>query len=368
MINHFRTWLINRPVEFFADSLFPVATAEKFRPSPQEEWTSRIDRILFGENPDASLVDYRFFQFLRLIDGSHFREHVCRFDPRETYRPDQYEFFHDSMLESSITPMQGLTVTEHPQARPEFLRKTFTVLYRADRLSVLGNDGRSNTFNLTTISNNGVRIDSLGLSVTASRPGTWRVDYRIRPQRSIEEIVQEIDALPVTVLRSLFEHINETAPEYEEGYRTITDSLSRFCMVLFAQAISNELMQNAWEKGPKRLERDSNDLSADSEGPFYYGSHSNDLLRLIDLKNELRCLTSVRGRCQTVEITVPQTGYLYLAWPIRFGLPARNRIIVDGFLNSAWSISYLADREELYVVFRSEHKIRTETPIQIEVP
>jgi hypothetical protein len=60
--------------------------------------------------------------------------------------------------------------------------------------------------------------------------------------------------------------------------------------------------------------------------------------------------------------------YLYLVWPLRFGLPARNRIVVDGLLNSAWDVSYTGEREEQYVVFRSEYKIRTDTPVRIEIP
>lgn len=368
MINHFRTWLLNRSADFFSDSLFPVHTDIEFKPSPQEDWSQRIDHIFFGEEPDASLVDYRFFQFLRVIDGSHFRDHVRRFDPRETYRPDQYEPYRDNLFESSVTPMQGLTVTEDAIDRPEFLRRTFTVLYQENRIIVLGKDGRPNSVPLTMISSNKVRIDSLSLTVTATRPGSWRVDYRKRPIRSIYDIIRDIHDLPVTVLRSLFESVKESAPEYEEGYRTITDSLSRFCMILFAYAISNERMQQRWDMNPKRVERNADDLALDAMGSFYYGSHISESLRMNDLKNELRCSDGVRSRRQTLEFTIPQMAYIYLVWPVRFGLPARNRIVVDGLLNSAWSISYLGDQEEQYVVFRSEYKIRTDTPIRIEIP
>ena len=368
MINHFKTRLLNRAADFFTDSLFPVHTDTEFKPSPLEEWSRHIDRTLFGVNPDASLVDYRFFQFLRVIDACHLREHVRRYDPRETYRTDQYEPYRDELFESCVTPAQGLTVTEEHAIRPEFLRKTFAVLNQSDRIIVLGRDGRSDPVATTVISSKRIRIDALGLTLTVSRPGSWLVDYRRQPDRSISDLVKEINDLPVTVLRSLFESASETAPEYEEGFRTITDSLTRFCMVLFAQAVANERLQERWENGPKRVERGVDDLPDDTPGTFYYGCHPNESLRMKELQNELQCSTGVCHRRQTVEIAVPQMGYLYLAWPVRFGLPARSRIVVDGLLNSAWNIFYLDDRKEQYVVFRSNNKIRTETPVRIEIP
>ncbi len=262
MINHFRTWLLNRPAAFFEESLFPVHVDPSFTPSPWNTVTREIDRILFGANPDASLLDYRFFQFLRVIGACRFRDHVRRFDPRETYRPDLGEFHHDSLYASSVVPAQGLSVTE--EHTPEFLRKTLTVLVQEDRMIVSGDDGRP--VPVTLLSSKSVRIDSLGLVLSAARDGFWRVDYRKRPGRPLGDLVREIDDLPVTVLKSLFDQTKETAPEYEEGFRTITDSLSRFCMVLFACTVAQERMRHDWDKAPKRIEQEAVDLSGDAPG------------------------------------------------------------------------------------------------------
>ena len=364
MINHFHTYLLNRSADFFEDSLFPVHVPADFRPAPWDTFTQRIDRTLFGDSPDASLLDYRFFQFLRIIGGCHLDDHVRRFDSRETYRLPLEE----THFQPSIVPAQGLVVTEPPDRPLSFLRRRFSVLYHAGRnipLTVFLNGDRLKPAKTTPIANNSCYVESLGLTLTASRTGSWVVDYRSRPRRNIERIVQETLDLSETI--ELFGYVRDSVPEYEEGFRTITDSLTKFCMILFAQAAANERMQDAWDKAPKQIAADTSLPALDTDGVLYYGSSPRELVRMIDIKKELQCLSPVRNRRRTVEIAVPILGYLYLCWPVRFGLPARNRVIVDGLLNSAWAVNDIGDMEEQYVVFRSLNQIRTDTPVRIEI-
>lgn len=371
MINHFKTYLVNRSAGFFEDSLFRIPVDDRFVPSPRSDDALLIDQTLFGSDPDASLVDYRFLQFLHVIGGSHLRSHVRRFDPRETYRDNDLPVPDETTFETSIVPARGLSITENPAHRPGFLRRTFSVLHDVRRNrppSVFLNGDRLKPIATTPLSPNSCHVDRLALTLTATETGSWIVDYRARPGRSVYDIVHDVHDLPVSVLRTLFEKVQDRAPEYGEGYYTITDSLARFCMVLFALAVANEQRAGTIDPERKRIAESSEELPFNTEGTFYYGSHANESLRMNDLKNELRCSTGIRTRRQTVEFPVPQPGYLYLVWPVRFGIPARNRIIVDGLLNSAWDVSYLSDREEQYVVFRSGHTIRTDTPVRIEIP
>ena len=52
--------------------------------------TKRIDTILFGRTENATLRDYRFLLFLRLIKPCGLEGHTQRFDCRETYKLDQF--------------------------------------------------------------------------------------------------------------------------------------------------------------------------------------------------------------------------------------------------------------------------------------
>jgi len=370
MINHFRTWFINRPTEFFAESLFPVPVDADFKPAPWTEFTGAVDQALFGDEPDASLIDFRFFQFLRMIFGSRFEDHVRRFDPRETYRDDT-SLLDETLFQSSVVPALGLTVTENPDRSPAFLRRIFSVLYDAKRdlpLTVFMDGDRLKPARTTPTSKNSCYVESLGLTLTATKSGSWVVDYRVKPKMPVAELVQSILDLPDSVLGPLFALVKDVAPEYEEGYRTITDTLSKCCMILFAQAVANEKRRDTVDGTRKRIAESVVDTPLDTEGPFFFGSNPNELLRMIDVKKELQKIPTVRNRRQSVEVAVPSLGYVYLCWPVRFGLPARNRIIINGFLNSAWSVYYANDLEEQYVIFRSLHKIRIDTPVRIEIP
>ena len=83
MNNYFRTYLLNRPKEFFAASVFALYTAPEFVPVPYDQVTEQVDAILFRSASTASLREYRSMEFLRLIKSCGLYSHVLRFDQRE---------------------------------------------------------------------------------------------------------------------------------------------------------------------------------------------------------------------------------------------------------------------------------------------
>jgi hypothetical protein len=70
--------------------------------------------------------------------------------------------------------------------------------------------------------------------------GYWTVDYRRNDACSVPVLINRALSLTEDIYVSLFEFIRDDAPEYEKGFRHITDQLHRFCMLLFAQAVANE--------------------------------------------------------------------------------------------------------------------------------
>ena len=370
MINHFHSWLLNRSPELLTDSLWPVDWDDSFVPTPQVGAVLQIDTILFGKNPDPSYLDYRYFQFLRLINACQLREHVRRFDSRETYNEKDFQFSDGPGFMTNIEPGTGLRLTEQPGTPDGLLRRRFSVICRPDQnvpISVFFDGDRTKPARLNrTLDVSGV-LESFGLTLTAIQTGAWSVDYRRRPEREVTQIISTILDLPAPVYRELFALIRDFAPEYEEGFRTITDSLTKFCMILFAQAIANERSKDVTSSMKRLSESETVDVPANAEGTLYYGTHSAGSLRIRDIKTELNPIINVTSRRQNIVIPVPSLSYLYLAWPTRFGLPAHQRIIVDGFLNSAWIVSYAEDVEEQYTILRSENKVRTSTPIRLEI-
>jgi hypothetical protein len=141
--------------------MLPIYTDQKFVPVPYDEATGRIDTILFGRTENATLRDYRFLKFLRVIDACALNGHVKRFDNRETYKLDQF------------------LLVDH-------------------------------------------------------------VELRTPPRRTLTEIVGESLSLGQETYFELFAPLRKDFPEYEVGFRCVTDTLHKFCMILFAQALRLE--------------------------------------------------------------------------------------------------------------------------------
>jgi hypothetical protein len=287
MINHFKTYLCNRAPAFFEDSAFYVFIEPSFVPSPEDEGTRKLRVTLFGQQPGATGMDYRFYQFLRLIDGCHLTEHVHRWDKRDTY------------------------FAEHHFPETD--------------------------------------------------------QYGQPAEESIEQIVDRTLDLPGIVFHHVFKLIRGVAPEYEDGFRTITDSLTKFCMLLFALGVATEQLQDADHLRERRLSHsDKDDLLPCDDGTLYHGWHASETLTIAAIKRTCQAI-ACNSRRQTFEMPVPEMVWLYLAWPLRFGMPAHHRILVNGLLNSGWHISHADDFDERYVILRSIYMVRTTEPIKFEI-
>jgi len=255
MLNHFKTHLLNKSSGFFETSLFPVAVDEKFTPVKQgPKFVMDISRLLFGADPDASLMDYRFIQFLSIIRGCHLDAHLHRFDSRETYSLYRQEnYTEESLFTSLISPETGLFLADYSEPGREFLRYLFSVDNTEDygnSITISTDNDRSAILRINRaagVSANMYYWPETGLQIYAPQEGRWVVDYRKKPARDITEIINGVLGLPPDTFSALFKYIYDIAPEYQEGFYTITDSLSKFCMILFAVAIANGKANNDFE-------------------------------------------------------------------------------------------------------------------------
>jgi hypothetical protein len=87
MLNHARTLLLNRDgdtapgPEFFGEEAVPATFKELELPTYLDEIRAR----LFGSAPDRSMLNYRLWQFMRLLHASELESFVTDLDPRVTY-------------------------------------------------------------------------------------------------------------------------------------------------------------------------------------------------------------------------------------------------------------------------------------------
>jgi hypothetical protein len=246
MINHFKSYLLNKPREFTRESLFSGANAPAdFVPAKPEVFTRPVWETLFGENPDASLMDYRFFQFVCLIGGCGLSPHITRFDSRETYTWEDFSYSVGTIFQSVVDPAVGLSVITVEddvelldQIRQQF-KVTHTPVFPKPQITYAD----ASTLALPIVWNAAAQVwqlqnSNIGFKIDAY--GAWSVDYRQKPKKPIIEIVNEALNLSPTVYQQLFAFISTNTPEYADGFWHITDIVHKFCMLLFGLACANE--------------------------------------------------------------------------------------------------------------------------------
>jgi hypothetical protein len=124
------------------------------------------------------------------------------------------------------------------------MRLVLSVRRDGEALSVLEqSNGTVREIPISLESNYRGVIHSLGLRLETDQDrtsGHWMVDYRQRDTCSVPVLIERALSLTEDTYVALFEFIRDDAPEYEKGFRHITDQIHRFCMLLLAQAVANE--------------------------------------------------------------------------------------------------------------------------------
>jgi hypothetical protein len=240
-----------------------VTTDRDFVPAKSTSFTKEIYEALFGRDPDATLLDYRFFQFLCLIGSCGLRQHVIRVDSRETYAWEDFAYVIDKLFISTVQPqvlvtedrhaitatengLQLITLANEPESDYDRIRTELDISYVFGQLAPIAKAVSyeqaiitlpvvwSSAYSIWNIQNT-----KIGLRI--STEGRWLVDYRRKPRQSIIEIIDRTLALSPSVYQQLFAFIADDAPsDYAEGFTHITDVIHKFCMVLFGLACAHE--------------------------------------------------------------------------------------------------------------------------------
>jgi hypothetical protein len=140
---------------------------------------------------------------------------------------------------SKIEPETGLTFRnlsgESDQGLSDTPIRTMISLGVNDTSISAYVDGKVYKPEITDVS---INFRDSDIACLPQRNGQWTIDLRQHPRRKIADVVEETLSLPDTVYHGIFSNLRSTYPEYEEGFRTITDTLHRFALLLFAQAIT----------------------------------------------------------------------------------------------------------------------------------
>lgn len=210
MINHVRTLLLNRagtpgtPSSFLGEEVVPPA----FSPIQLTGVYSKLMRILFGNNPDRLMLNYRLRQYMTLLHSSELEQYVLAKDPRVTYWP-----IRDSRLFDDYGPT--ITQTDGGTEKTLFLNWPLNGITALERLSyswqvsVIDADTvevkqvtapittTSHTYTTSGGMSSPVQLGSTSLSFTFQTGGTpqWNVSANARPIFTVPDVVNTLGTL-----------------------------------------------------------------------------------------------------------------------------------------------------------------------------
>lgn len=214
MINHLRSLLLNVKSVAFPGKLpigeEPIPSDYRVRVLPEYAKAARV--VLFGLEPDRSMLNYRVNQLLTLIHSTEVSIYLKDFDPRITYPVPGSDwpasYFEPEIRE--VTPVTG-TLIPHIAAESSDIRGRMTRTWniRVGEFTVDAQlAGAENALAQVAVSTS-VQITLPGsansVTINGGESGDmWLVQTRDRPTRSYSHIAADLLALQEEDQRELF--------------------------------------------------------------------------------------------------------------------------------------------------------------------
>lgn len=171
--------------------------------------------VLFGDNPDRSMLNYRVKQLLAMIHASELAEFVTDLDPRITYNFETNTSLSEEGLNNVIVEQVSGTASElilaGAPSSPDRLGQMlfqWRVSYTSPTTTITRLYPYQ-TQNTTAIFTAGVsqEIPLLGSNLTVRHKDStadWTVTHRAKPKRDLGELMANIDTLGETTFTKLF--------------------------------------------------------------------------------------------------------------------------------------------------------------------
>ena len=222
MLNHARTLLMNidganNPgPTFFGEEAVPADFRELELPS----FLVAIRQQLFGSDPDRSMMNYRLWQFMRVLHSTEdLAQHVTAFDPRVTYVDSQRtDLFDRESFQPEIVQLAGARAALSPQdgpAPPDLVGRVYhqylvEVLTGATvRVTQETTPIKQDIVPYTFTSGLSGRVDLFdsgwGVLMGTDSGGTsWKFQVRNRPTFDLGQLVVMLERIGEPVLLELF--------------------------------------------------------------------------------------------------------------------------------------------------------------------
>ena len=251
MINHARTLLLNRdrhglagPWEEYVD---PNWARRPLTPYLQSVW-----RILFGDNPDSEMLNWRASQYMQILASTDFGAYVTALDARISYTLpkiiDETEIPLVTVVATHETP--AISVIGVPTDDPGNGRMT-----RSYALELLGDNTVQITDNgsgvVTVVDpdiNAQVAIGQSGLAFLMDPAGEvgrrWLVESIALPTRTLVDIMDDLKRVPDSHIDQVFGPGAEPFVSFRKLWRDSRGFAHKLSGLLLAWIYRQEMLVN----------------------------------------------------------------------------------------------------------------------------
>jgi len=212
MINHARNLLMNvRDTNFNSNVVLEEIIDPNYIPKTLPSYLSSVRRVLFGEQPDRYMLNYRTRQLLSLVHSSELEQFVVDLDPRITYTIDNDPIENPNIFDLYIDQYQGsrndLGIIGEPWAPDKFGQMFYqwdiqyvggTTTVRLMRPFIEVEYSPAFTANLS----DPMALPRAPIEVRHSNlPAKWLVKYLLKPTKDLGDILVELESLGPELLQ-----------------------------------------------------------------------------------------------------------------------------------------------------------------------
>jgi hypothetical protein len=212
MINHARNLLMNvRDTAFNSsvvlEEIIDPAYVRKSVPS----YLGSVRRVLFGEQPDRYMLNYRTRQLLQIVHSCELEQFVYDLDPRVTYSFDNDPTDNPNVFDLYVDQYQGSRNDLGIVGEPWSPDKYGQMLYQWDIQYVGGTTDVQLMRPFTAVSYTPSFTDNLSdvmdlpqapIAIRHSNmPAKWMVKYLLKPTKDLGDILTELESLGPDLLQ-----------------------------------------------------------------------------------------------------------------------------------------------------------------------
>jgi hypothetical protein len=213
MINHARTLLMNIAPDpiFDQDSLGDEIIAPTYTQLTLPSRIQRVRELLFGSAPDREMLNYRCFQFLRLIHSTDLQQYITDLDERITYSFDADPFLDRDVFTPVSVQVAGDTkqfVITGPPLPPDERGSLKQILHVGVGSSVPSDVTVTPATGLVTIPLPNTGGLNSAMIQSPADGDLWRVTWRSRPTRDLGELLAALKTIGGETLIDLFNRTN----------------------------------------------------------------------------------------------------------------------------------------------------------------